>query len=42
MGFKTLDSLLFLLFSQDDERATVFVECKTHFVVLKQRGGAMC
>lgn len=31
VGFETLHSLLFLLLSQDDERATVFVECKTHF-----------
>mgnify|MGYP000252323423 CR=1 FL=1 len=32
MSFKTLDSLLLLLFSKDDERSTVLVECKTHFV----------
>ena len=31
VGFETLYSLLFLLLSQDDERATVFVKCKTHF-----------
>lgn len=35
VGFKTLDSLLFLLFSENNEGATVFVECKTHFMFLE-------
>jgi len=30
VGLKTLDSLLLLLLAEDDERATVLVECKTH------------
>ena len=34
MGLEALDSLLLLLLAQDDEWSTVFVECKTHFVVV--------
>ena len=34
VGLETLDSLLLLLLAQDDEWSTVFVECKTHFVVV--------
>ena len=30
MGFETLDSLLLFLLAEDNEWATVFVECKTH------------
>ena len=30
VGFKTLHSLLLLLFAENDEWATVFVECETH------------
>ena len=34
VGLEALDSLLLLLLAQDDEWSTVFVECKTHFVVV--------
>ena len=37
MGLETLDSLLLLLLAQNDEWSTVFVECKTHFVVVSTR-----
>ena len=33
VGFETLDSLLLLLLSEDDERSTVFVECETHLLL---------
>ena len=30
VGLESLDSLLFLLLAEDDERTAVVVECKTH------------
>ena len=32
VGFETLDALLLLLFAQDDEGSSVFVECETHLL----------